>query len=56
MWSLDRLHAKLAVIDNRFLFIFSMNIDFHLGVLEHLNGPRNRQPQLAEEMSSLLKR
>ena len=54
--SLGRLHAKLAVVDSRFLFIGSMNMDGRSARWNTEAGLVIDSPELAEEVSSLLKR
>ena len=54
--SLGRLHAKLAVVDNRFVFIGSMNMDGRSARWNTEVGLAIDSPELAEEVSSLLKR
>ena len=54
--SLGRLHAKLAVVDNRFLFIGSMNMDGRSARWNTEVGLVIDSPELADEVASLLKR
>ena len=54
--SLGRLHAKLAVVDNRFLFIGSMNMDGRSARWNTEVGLVIDSPELAGEVASLLKR
>ena len=54
--SLGRLHAKLAVVDSRFLFIGSMNMDGRSARWNTEVGLVIDSPELADEVSSLLKR
>jgi putative cardiolipin synthase len=54
--SLGRLHAKLAVVDNRFLFIGSMNMDGRSARWNTEVGLVIDSPELADEVASLLRR
>ena len=54
--SLGRLHAKLAVVDNRFLFIGSMNMDGRSARWNTEVGLVIDSAELAGEVASLLKR
>ena len=54
--SLGRLHAKLAVVDRRWLFIGSMNMDQRSARLNTEVGLVIDSPELAAEVSDLLRR
>ncbi len=52
--SLGRLHAKLAVIDKRWLFVGSMNVDPRSATLNTELGSVIDSPQLAREMLRII--
>ena len=52
--SLGRLHAKLAVIDRRWLFVGSMNLDPRSATLNTELGAVIDSPQLAREMIRII--
>jgi cardiolipin synthase C len=52
--SLGRLHAKLAVIDRRWLFVGSMNLDPRSATLNTEQGSIIDSPQLAREMIRII--
>ncbi|HEX7437874.1 MAG TPA: phospholipase D family protein [Caldimonas sp.] len=54
--SLGRLHAKLAVVDSRWLFIGSMNMDRRSARWNTESGLIIDSPELADEVASLLRR
>jgi putative cardiolipin synthase len=54
--SLGRLHAKLAVVDARWLFIGSMNMDRRSARWNTESGLVIDSPELADEVASLLRR
>ena len=52
--SLGRLHAKLAVIDRRWLFVGSMNLDPRSATINTELGSVIDSPQLAREMIRII--
>ncbi len=52
--SLGRLHAKLAVIDRRWLFVGSMNLDPRSATINTEQGMVIDSPELASEMIRII--
>ena len=52
--SLGRLHAKLAVVDRRWLFVGSMNLDPRSATINTELGAVIDSPQLAKEMLRII--